>query len=401
MEALSCGVLPCLESALMLHRAGLTLFPVKTDGSRAPKISKWQTITGNTPAELNRWFGGTDSAGIAVLGGKPSNDLLIFDFETVQAFTDFRKHATQAGLQAVVDAAPLLKTPLGGRHLYIRGPEAGGITKETATDPNQTTPKDDGLIAEARATRHYCVTGGSPVKTHQAGIPYQWIRLGWIGEGNPTAGTLKQGILPRLMDCFRLLNTRQRRYKYSSELESNRPLPPLPTIYNPPDESLIGAFNRENRLTDLLLADGWKPEGANGDRGTRWTRPGKDKGCSATVSHDGAVVFNFSSSAGIETEKALDAFEYYAQVKHQGDKSKALKAWQASRPDPKTAGYFTNPGNTPPRIPAKQQDWQPLPGGDVLLTSRRLFLMPWGLIPPGWRFRFWPPFRGPSAGADC
>jgi len=335
----------CLLPARRLYEAGFSLLPIKLDGSKEPALPSWDELRENRASiqQIERWFK-NNIHGIGVVAGRASGNLVILDFETQQAWDDFQAIAKDEELAHYVDAAPLACTPGQGFHLYLRGPEAGEIESISCFDQNQKTPKANGLIAELKP-KGYVVAPGSPEGAHASRRLYGWTRHGWLE--NRDGGMLPEGILPQLATCLKRLNKGR---KTSTATPAPKPIERLAGV-QPDQDSIIQQFNQDNPLESLLKADGWKPAGSNGARGTKWTRPGKGKGCSATLSADGTVLWNFSSSADLsvneENGPPTDAFEYYSQTQFAGDKSLAAKTYIEQRwdPDPRISGYFT--GATP------------------------------------------------------
>jgi len=377
----------CLLAAKRLHQAGFSLLPIKLDGSKEPNPSllprneedkpSWDELREKqAPSQsVERWFR-TGENGIGVAAGRASGNLLILDFETQQSWKDFQNFAKDEELAHYVDAAPLACTPGQGFHLYLRGPEAAEAVAIYCYDPNQKTPKANGLIAEMKP-KGYVIAPGSPEAVHSSKRMYAWNRKGWLESGTGNDGTLPAGILPLLLGCFKKLHKGKPAKEKQTAPKPIQNLPaPMPEWSG--TESVSQQFNRENSLQSMLEADGWKPAGANGTRGTKWTRPGKDRGCSATLSPDGKVLWNFSTSADIPASEThpTDAFEYYAATQFAGNKSEAAKAYlQQSRiHDPRIDGYFT--GATPRQSAANrtlltdeeqhQEGFRPFPVDEAL-----------------------------------
>src|SRR5688500_518178 len=53
------------------HNAGLSLIPIRGDGSKRPALDSWKQYQQRrpTPAELRDWFAGGQYTGVAVVGG--------------------------------------------------------------------------------------------------------------------------------------------------------------------------------------------------------------------------------------------------------------------------------------------------------------------------------------------
>jgi putative DNA primase/helicase len=80
---------------------------------------------------------------------------------------------------------------------------------------------------------------------------------------------------------------------------------------------------------DILLPHGWRVVGHRGQV-TRWCRPGKKDGISATTGHCGDHLYAFSSNAHpFEPERAYSKFSAFARLNYGGDFRKAATALAA------------------------------------------------------------------------
>jgi hypothetical protein len=153
--------------------AGLSVIPVKGDGSKAPALDQWKQYQQRKPDddELQTWFG-DNGVGLAVVGGAVSGNLAVLDFETESAFSEWCRTVGAFGLEAV-NGDPLAETPNGGRHLYLRIPTAA---------PNQKLAKDrtGKTKIEVKGEGGYVLAPGCPGCCHPTGKAYRWIREGWI-----------------------------------------------------------------------------------------------------------------------------------------------------------------------------------------------------------------------------
>ncbi len=77
---------------------------------------------------------------------------------------------------------------------------------------------------------------------------------------------------------------------------------------------------------DILTPHGWAFAGEYGEQ-TRWCRPGKDGGVSATTNHQGSDLLHvFSSNADpFEAEGSYSKFAAYALIHHAGDFKEAAR----------------------------------------------------------------------------
>jgi predicted P-loop ATPase len=106
VEALGCRLLPCGA------------------GTKKARLKDWPNKASTDPAQIEKWFGGRSQSNPAVVAGFESG-FFILDVDP--------KHGGAETLAAWVEKhGPLpetltLKTPSGGRHLYFRWPNGGGI----------------------------------------------------------------------------------------------------------------------------------------------------------------------------------------------------------------------------------------------------------------------------------
>lgn len=117
-------------------------------------------------------------------------------------------------------------------------------------------------------------------------------------------------------------------------------------------------YNRRGDWSGLLERHGWKVDHTSGDV-TRWTRPGKGHGVSATTGKcktdgGGDLLYVFSSNAApFEADTAYSKFAAYALLEHGGDFEKAasdLRRQGYSRTDPTVvfpAAAPAGPGERP------------------------------------------------------
>src|SRR5262245_58990707 len=76
-------VQPVLTTAESYLAAGLSLLPIRRDGSKAPAIDEWKWLEQQLPTahHLAEWFGGPRPSGIGIIGGAVSGNLAQLDFD--------------------------------------------------------------------------------------------------------------------------------------------------------------------------------------------------------------------------------------------------------------------------------------------------------------------------------
>lgn len=165
-----------LDWARRYVAAGLSVIPVRRGGTKAPAYAGWREFSARLPTddELVKWFT-NDRYGIGVTGGPASGNLAVIDFETkdgLDGYADWLSRGSARCL-AMVAGCPLVRTPTGGHHLYIRmsEPAPGGVMARTAS----------GLVLiEVRGNGNFVVAPGSPLDCHKTGKPYTFESAGWL-----------------------------------------------------------------------------------------------------------------------------------------------------------------------------------------------------------------------------
>lgn len=157
---------------------GLSVIPIRADGSKAPALGKDEVPQYRerfpTTEELGEWFAPNKANGLAVVCGKGSGNLAVLDFETNDVWERWSKRCVESGFDIVFAGCPIIRTPRGGRHVYCRLAEtwvAGGALAKVAKDV---------LIAEVRGHGSYVLAPGSPPACHKLNRPYLIERKGWL-----------------------------------------------------------------------------------------------------------------------------------------------------------------------------------------------------------------------------
>lgn len=169
-----------LDTARRYIAAGLSVIPVRADGSKAPKLNKNEVEQYRerfaTEEELAEWFAPNKAVGIAIVCGKVSGNLAVLDFECDTVWQQWKTRIEGTPMASVVAASPIVKTPKGGRHVYCCIDEswvAGGqLAKRSKSE----------LLIEVRGQGHYVLAPGSPPACHLTNRPYTWESKGWLSD---------------------------------------------------------------------------------------------------------------------------------------------------------------------------------------------------------------------------
>ena len=253
--------------------AGVSLVPVKTDGSKAPAVP-WKQFQ-RQPADsetVQKWI--DRGHGIGLIGGTVSGNLEVLDFEAgadIRAFAD-RLDQAAPGLRERLSL--LVGTPTGGYHIIYRS--------SAPVEGNQKLAcKSSGdVLIETRGEGGYVIAPGSPAGCHPSGTAYELLK-GSFHE----IPVLTSNERTTLLEAARSLNefhppSRIVRGNYKNNGE------------RPGDE-----FNKRSQWGEILETHGWtKVFSQNGT--LHWRRPGKKVGTSATTGHRGSdLLYVFSSNA--------------------------------------------------------------------------------------------------------
>jgi hypothetical protein len=158
-----------LEIARAYAAAGLSVLPIRADGSKAPACASWKPYQRRraTAGELASWFAG-DGPGIAIVCGAVSGNLEVLDFDDPGAFLRWEEGLEEKA-PGLLRTLPQVATPGGGRHVYYRlpGPPEG----------NRKLLRGAGAKAfiETRGEGGYVLAPGSPPACHPTGGLYRHI----------------------------------------------------------------------------------------------------------------------------------------------------------------------------------------------------------------------------------
>jgi hypothetical protein len=298
-----------LDTALALAASGLSVIPIKRDGTKAPALAAWAEFQTRiaSPDEIRSMF--SAGLGVAIVCGEASGNLEVLDIEAEAPFDEFcdvvRNHD-----DALIDALTHICTPSGGHHLFYRCDEISGNQKLAMKIGADGTPE---VIFETRAKGGYVVTIGSPAACHEAQREYRLVygRLTQIQRITPEQRAL-------LLDVARSFNQVVKRIpidRKSAAVNGNG------NGTRPGD-----LFNARTSWPEVLEPHGWVAVGIRGEL-TTWRRPGKDFSFSATTNYHGSdLLYVFSTSAyPFEHETSYSKFAAYAHLNHGGDYRAAAK----------------------------------------------------------------------------
>lgn len=313
------------SAAFELIHAGISIIPVKADGTKAPAIAwKHHTEHRATSEHADAWFDNTEY-GLGIVTGKVSGNLLMLEVEgahmgLLPELIDTANASGLGQLWQTVSTGWVEQSPSGGMHWLVR------LTQPPAGNQKLAKDTDGTVIAETRAEGGFVVAAPTGGTAHATGKP--WARV--IG-GPTTVPTLDEAEATALTELFASLNRHT-----PDVVDAPRPARP----HNPDTEGVRPGddYNARAHWEDIL--EGWTPVKTFHDGGIGWRRPHKtDPGISATTGRNEADnLYVFSSSTEFEQEKAYSKFAAHTLIHHAGDYTAAARALKAE-------GY----GSTPPQ----------------------------------------------------
>jgi predicted P-loop ATPase len=309
-----------LDAALEYLRSGLTVIPIKLDGTKSPALNKWRLFHESQPTEANvtAMFKNRD-VGLAILAGKTSGNLTIIDFDRAGSFEAWRE-LLSAIAPGLLERLTIVTTP-GGHHVYLRAAFCGGNTKLAIAAEkyrkswdNQDEPAIHDTIIETRGQGGYVVAPPSPATAHISKIAYVHLS----GPPLTQIPTITDSEYDILINAARALNEKAAVAKEDRQASK----PSKPGEGAKPGED----FDARATWREVLEPHGWEELRTIGDK-TYWRRPGKkDGGISATTGHCGTKLYVFSSNAQpFAAERAYNKFSAYGLLNCAGDYATAAR----------------------------------------------------------------------------
>lgn len=307
------------DEALRLLAAGLSVIPIRADGSKAPALKAWKPeqkrpMSAATAAELF-----TGKVGLAVISGAVSGNLECLDFEAMAVFSRWCERVPAL----LRDQLVMVATAGGGMHLRYRCEEPIPAGRKLAR------AADCELLIETRGEGHYALVPPSPGACHPSGNCYELVQGDLAALPRLTADQ-REILIQAALALNEYVDTPAR---VESPLKRSAPLWEDDL---PPGED----YNRRGDWPALLTRHGWRLDKCVGET-QHWTRAGKDDGTSATLGHvaPGIFVVFSTNAAPFEAEKGYDLFGAYARLEHGGDFAAAGRALRVE-------GYGSAPAET-------------------------------------------------------
>lgn len=314
---------PVSRAALEAHRIGMSVLPIRADGSKRPALCAWKTYTHRLPTqeEVTRWFA-TPGSGLGLVTGAISGNLEALDFDHADVFTRWLAHVTQdrtlGALYRAIAWGYEEATPGGGRHLLYRCAAPVGPSQKLASRLLAGQWK---TTIETRSEQSIIIVAPSAGHVHPSGKPYQLLSgdLSTITTITQEQRTLllastrqfdeQSSVRPQLLDLPRA--TTRVVSEARMRAEGQRP---------------GDLLNSHASWDEILSPHGWTLVRSVGDEGY-WRRPGKeDDGVSATTNFGGSdLLYVFTTSSIFEAGRSYTKFGAYTLLNHQGDFAAAAR----------------------------------------------------------------------------
>ncbi|MEQ8849249.1 DUF3987 domain-containing protein [Botrimarina sp.] len=362
-----------VDYALAYRRAGFSPIPIRTDGSKAPAIRKWEPYTVEPASEdvIRGWYEGEGAGcGVAIIHGAASGNSEIVDFDEGDLYEPFVETLEQIrpGLAAKLT---VIQTPRPGKHVLYRCDVVEGNQKLAMRPPTQE--EIDAAAAEGRR-------GGPVTLVETRGSHGYTLAPGTPGVCHPTGRQYVEFAGPPILEAPKITPDEREAIMFAA-----RSLDQMPVVESTPTKQVItrewegerpgDAYERVG-WSDILEPHGWQHVGASGHR-QLWRRPQKSIGVSATtgnVSEEGrdllcvfstnAWPFDGPTTGGrCSTHNKFDAF---ARLNHDRDHGAAAKELLRLGYGDKQSLLNVDPalGELPPdpeEPPAPPPEWRPFP----------------------------------------
>lgn len=359
---------PVLQAALKARRNGVSTLPVELPSKQPPKGVRWKWRQTRLPDEqtIREDFAGSNgNAGLAIIGGRVSGNIEILDFDLEGMVYPEWVSLVEAEAPGLINRLSIQQTRSGGFHVISRCREIitpGNLKlahKRIEVDsPGEHENNGKKLKAllhggkwfiyptliETRGEGGYAVAAPSP--------GYVVIQIPESGDffDFPEISAAER---EALINCAKALDEKPP----ENVIDGTKKIGAIANGLRPGED-----FNRRGNVIETLLLSGWKRAGGNTKR-QQLTRPGKEKGISATL-YDGRTLHVFSSNAPpFEMDKSYSAFAIYSLLEHSGDYTEAARA-------------LAGQGYGGPALKEPQMTENPSAGGEQPPNNSECFLEP-------------------------
>jgi hypothetical protein len=319
-----------LDQAIAYVEHGLSVVPLRLDGSKGPAGGSWKWRQESIPkwTDLRADFHDRP-AGIGIVCGVVSGGLEVLDFDAGDLFFPWREL-----VRLIVGKLPVVRTPKGF-HVFYRCDEISGNAKIA-----YLTGRKEAAI-ETRGEGGFVVAAGSPAAVHPSGKSYvQFSGPSLPGLQLEPGQTIEPGVgIPVISPAERAeLWAAARSFDQSEQIRKATEAAAKqaarqhrgPQLHASDTSTPWGHYDAQGPAwRDILEPHGWTSKD-----GIQWKRPGKqDDGHSAAIrtADSGCdVLVVWSSSAGPLApagtgHRTVGKFDAYAALNHNGDKRSAAR----------------------------------------------------------------------------
>ena len=354
-----------VEAGLLYLAGGLSVLPIKPDGSKAPYGNTWKTLQEIRPTEdqVRNW---PSDCGVAIIGGEVSGNLAIIDIEYADFYHKFCE-IVSAQDATLIASLPQVITPgkehTGGRHIYFRSPILVRSGKKASLTKEEGERRGSRTAIEVKAEGGYVLAPGCPAACHTSGRLYKHFS----GPAIADTPLITQEQVSLLLSAAVSLNCDIADDKDKRELSKPTTFSPG-AIHDRPGD----VFNKQASWAEILEPHGWK-KCYSKDNEEYWRRPNKQSGISASAGHchteqSGSLLYVFSSNAQpFDEGRTYSKFTAYSKLNHGGDYKVAADALAEK------FGLFQLPEGVVVN-PACETPQRKL---DVLLENDRKFKLSW------------------------
>lgn len=310
-------------TATEAHDHGLSVIPIKTDGSKAPSLTRWKPYQEalSTLDDIDRWFADDHEAtGLGLVTGTVSGNLELFEFDDGDVRDRFLAQVEGAGLTDIVCRVMTgyrEQTPRGGEHwlYYVDGGGARTTLLAGRPDVNEQGKPYTKALIETKGEGGYVVIAPSHGGVHPSKLPYRLITGGFASIATLTPA--ERDVLWSLARTFDEQEQRLHRVP-SPSLQEERSW-----LVRPGD-----AFAAAVDWPAILEPYGWEAVRHQGET-ILWRRPGGyPGGWGASTNYGGSdLLYVWTSSAPpFEPGRAYGKFAAYTLLNHDGDFRAAAQA---------------------------------------------------------------------------
>jgi len=322
-----------VETALSYLHSGLCILPARLADKR-PSLSSWKPFQSCLPnaQQIQTWF--NDAEAICILCGEVSGHVEMIDFDNKGELFDAWHNNVCEAAPDLLDRLVIETTQNGGYHVAYRfsEPVCGNIrlAERAVVVPDDSPVLLNGKTYKPRKNGNGWEVVVTLIETRgQGGLflcapsPGYALKLGKF-ENLPVLTPSERDVL---LSAAYALNERMPQPEHAN-------VDAITGEGRPGDE-----FNQRGDVRALLRKHGWTL--ARSGENEHWSRPGKERGTSATLKNGVLYVFT-SNAAPFEQNKAYSPFSVYTLLEHSGNFSAAASMLR-------TEGFG---GSAPVTVPA-------------------------------------------------